>query len=100
MNVLFADFMTVIAQPMALFGIIGQVFFTGRFLVQWIVSEKRKESTIPLAFWYFSILGGFLTMIYALWRHDPVFTVAQGSGLFVYTRNLILIHRKEKVRAG
>jgi lipid-A-disaccharide synthase-like uncharacterized protein len=95
MNV-FHEFISVIAQPMAVFGILGQGFFSGRFLIQWIVSEKRQESTIPLAFWYFSIVGALMTFVYAVWRRDPVFTVAQASGLFIYTRNLILIRRKKR----
>ena len=95
MNVCY-EFMSVIVQPMAVFGIIGQGCFSGRFLVQWIVSEKRKESTIPLAFWYFSIMGALLTLIYAIWRRDPIFTAAQCCGLLVYTRNLTLIRRNKR----
>ncbi len=64
-----------------------------RFLVQWIASEKRGESVIPVAFWYFSIGGGLLLFAYSLWRVDPVFIVGQSLGVFIYGRNLYLIHR-------
>ena len=90
------EFLEVLGKPMAIFGIVGQTLFFSRFLVQWIASEKKKESTIPEAFWYLSIIGGLMTLVYAIWRKDPVFSLAQTTGVFVYSRNLILIHRKEK----
>ena len=74
-------------------GLAGQLFFTSRFLVQWIASEKRGESVIPLAFWWFSILGGVTLLAYAIWRQDPVFILGQSIGLIVYSRNLVLIAR-------
>ena len=77
-------------------GFVGQALFFGRFFVQWIASEKRKESVIPVAFWYFSIGGGLVLLIYAIYRRDPVFIVGQGAGLFVYLRNLFLIRQKER----
>lgn len=88
--------MTVLGQPMALFGIVGQTVFFSRFLVQWIVSEKEGRSTIPVAFWYLSIGGACLTLIYAIWRRDPVFSAGQSIGLFVYARNLMLIARSKR----
>jgi lipid-A-disaccharide synthase-like uncharacterized protein len=90
------EFMAVLGQPMAVFGIVGQTLFFSRFLVQWIVSERKRESTIPLAFWYLSITGASLTFVYALWRRDPIFTIAQVVGLFVYVRNLMLIRRARR----
>jgi lipid-A-disaccharide synthase-like uncharacterized protein len=75
-------------------GFLGQAFFSMRFLVQWIVSERRKESVIPLSFWFFSIGGGLTLLIYATYRLDPVFMLGQAAGLFVYCRNLLLIRRK------
>jgi lipid-A-disaccharide synthase-like uncharacterized protein len=77
------------------FGLLGQVFFSMRFLVQWIASERRKESVIPVSFWFFSIGGGLTLLIYAVYRMDPVFIIGQGAGLFVYLRNLYLIRRKQ-----
>lgn len=74
-------------------GFLGQALFSARFLIQWIASEKRGESTIPLAFWWFSLAGGVTLLTYAIWRADPVFILGQGIGLLIYTRNLILIER-------
>jgi lipid-A-disaccharide synthase-like uncharacterized protein len=81
-------------------GLLGQAFFSMRFLVQWIASERRKESVIPTSFWFFSIGGGLTLLIYAIYRLDPVFILGQGAGLFVYLRNLYLIRRKERQLAG
>ena len=76
-------------------GFLGQAFFSARFLVQWIASERKKESVIPISFWFFSIGGGLTLLIYAIYRLDPVFILGQGAGLFVYLRNLYLIRRKQ-----
>jgi lipid-A-disaccharide synthase-like uncharacterized protein len=76
-------------------GLFGQAMFSARFLVQWIVSERRRESVIPLPFWYFSIAGGAILFVYAAFHlHDPVFMLGQGAGIFVYARNLYLIRRR------
>jgi len=75
-------------------GFVGQALFSMRFLIQWIYSEREKRSIIPTAFWYFSLGGGLTLLFYAILREDPVFIVGQGTGLFIYMRNLILI-RKE-----
>jgi lipid-A-disaccharide synthase-like uncharacterized protein len=77
-------------------GFLGQAFFSMRFLVQWIASERRRESVIPVSFWFFSIGGGLTLLMYAIYRLDPVFILGQGAGLFVYCRNLYLIRRKER----
>ena len=77
------------------FGLAGQLFFTLRFLVQWYASERAGRSTVPVAFWYLSLLGGGMLFVYALWYlADPVFTLGQFAGLFVYGRNLSLIRRR------
>jgi len=76
------------------FGFAGQLLFSLRFLVQWVASEKKKESHIPLAFWYLSLSGSIILLIYAIQRRDPVFIVGQSTGFIVYIRNLMLIHRK------
>jgi lipid-A-disaccharide synthase-like uncharacterized protein len=73
-------------------GFLGQIFFFGRFFVQWIASEKEGKSIIPLSFWYFSIGGGGLLLIYSILRKDPVYILGQGGGLVIYLRNLYLIH--------
>jgi lipid-A-disaccharide synthase-like uncharacterized protein len=74
-------------------GFLGQAFFSARFLIQWIASERRGKSVVPRAFWYFSIGGGLTLLLYALWRRDPVFILGQGAGLFVYARNLYFVLR-------
>lgn len=76
-------------------GFLGQACFSMRFLIQWIASERKKESVIPIHFWYFSIGGGLTLLTYAFYRQDPVFIVGQAAGLFVYSRNLFLIRRKQ-----
>ena len=91
-------FVDVLASPMGMLGMLGQVLFFSRFLVQWIASEKQGKSTIPLSFWYLSIGGGFLLLIYAIWRKDPVITLGQAVGLFVYVRNLMLISRHKNAQ--
>ena len=79
-------------------GFTGQAFFFMRFFWQWIVSEREKRSIIPISFWYFSLLGSFFLLIYAILRRDIVFIVGQSTGSIIYTRNLYLIHR-ERVTA-
>lgn len=78
-----------------IFGLGGQLLFTARFLVQWIASERAGRSTIPLAFWYFSLGGGIVLFTYAVYRADPVFVLGQSLGVFIYSRNLYLIHREK-----
>lgn len=73
-----------------LLGVVGQALFSGRFLVQWIVSERHGRSVLPVAFWYFSLLGGTALLIYAIHQRDPVFIFGQAAGLIVYARNLYL----------
>jgi len=74
-------------------GLLGQAFFSARFLVQWIASERRKQSVVPVHFWYLSLGGGLMLLAYAIYRKDPVFILGQGAGLFVYARNLYFIRR-------
>lgn len=71
-----------------LLGVVAQALFTMRFVVQWWASEKAKRSVVPMTFWWFSIGGGALLLMYALYRRDPVFIVGQAFGVFVYVRNL------------
>jgi lipid-A-disaccharide synthase-like uncharacterized protein len=75
-------------------GFVAQLMFTGRFLVQWIESEREGRSVIPIAFWLFSIAGGLMLLAYALYRRDPVFIAGQAFGVFVYVRNLQLVMRE------
>lgn len=86
--------MTDIQTGLLVLGFAGQALFASRFLVQWIVSERRGESVIPVAFWYLSIGGSVLLFTYAVLRRDPVFMLGQATGSIVYVRNLVLIRRK------
>lgn len=75
-------------------GFMAQGMFFGRFFIQWIASERKGESTVPVAFWFFSVLGGSLLLLYAVHRRDPVFILGQAGGLVIYLRNLMLIYKK------
>ena len=77
-------------------GFLGQAMFSGRFLVQWLASERAKRSVVPVAFWFFSLAGGVTLLAYAIYRQDPVFIAGQGAGLLIYTSNLMLIRREAK----
>ena len=72
-------------------GFSGQAIFTARFLVQWVASEKKRDSVVPVAFWWLSLVGGLTLLVYAIHRQDPVIIVGQAMGLFVYVRNLMLV---------
>lgn len=76
-----------------LLGVVAQLLFTMRFVVQWIASERAQRSVVPAMFWWFSLGGGLLLFVYALHRRDPVFILGQGFGLFVYLRNLQFVLR-------
>lgn len=78
----------------------GQGLFFGRWLVQWFHSEREQESMIPLAFWYLSLIGGLITLVYAIHRKDPVFITGQAVGTLVYLRNLVLISRTRSASDG
>lgn len=73
----------------------GQAIFGARFLVQWLVSEKERRSVIPIAFWYLSVCGGAILLLYAIHKRDPVFIAGQLTGVFIYGRNLVLLRRAQ-----
>lgn len=77
-------------------GFLGQALFSARFLVQWLVSEYKKISVIPVAFWWLSLAGSLLLLSYAISRKDPVFILGQSFGSIVYIRNLMLIRKNGK----
>ena len=81
-------------SPLVLFGFAGQFIFFLRFAVQWFASERRGRSHIPIAFWYLSLVGGAMSFVYATLKPDLVFMTAQGLGLAIYIRNLMLIYRR------
>jgi lipid-A-disaccharide synthase-like uncharacterized protein len=83
-----------------IFGFLGQICFSMRFIIQWLYSEKKKKSLIPISFWYFSLIGSVILFIYATFgTKDVVISIGQAFGLFVYTRNLILISRHKEMTA-
>jgi lipid-A-disaccharide synthase-like uncharacterized protein len=73
------------------FGLIAQLFFTARFLVQWISSERAGKSVVPMAFWFFSIGGGLMTLVYGVVKREPVIIIGQGLATIIYIRNIMLI---------
>jgi lipid-A-disaccharide synthase-like uncharacterized protein len=77
-------------------GFVGQACFFMRFFIQWISSERKKCSVIPIAFWYFSIAGGIILLTYAIYRRDPVFIFGQSTGVIIYLRNLYFIQKERK----
>ena len=81
------------------FGLIGQAMFFGRFLVQWIASERAGKSVIPVAFWFLSIAGGAVVLIYSIYRLDPVFIIGNTTGVLIYGRNLFLVRREKRQAA-
>ncbi|MDB5510763.1 MAG: lipid biosynthesis domain protein [Enterovirga sp.] len=76
------------------FGLTAQLLFAGRFIVQWIASERAGRSVMPLAFWFFSMAGGLMTLVYGLVRREPVIILGQAFSIFIYIRNLMLIFRE------
>jgi lipid-A-disaccharide synthase-like uncharacterized protein len=74
-------------------GLLGQGLFSARFIVQWVASERRKQSVVPREFWYLSLAGALITLSYAIHRLDPVFILGYTPGLFIYVRNLYFIHK-------
>ncbi|TKB94131.1 MAG: lipid A biosynthesis protein [Nitrospira sp.] len=81
-------------------GFLGQGLFFGRWLVQWIASERTAESRVPVSFWYMSLIGGLITLAYAIYRKDPVFISGQALGAVVYVRNLVLIQRADQTKSA
>lgn len=83
----------------AVIGLVAQVAFTGRFVVQWIASERQGKSVVPVSFWYLSLFGSAGLLFYAIIRSDPVFILGQSVGSVIYLRNLKLIYREKRAVA-
>lgn len=77
-------------------GFMAQFMFSMRFLVQWIYSERARQSIVPEVFWYFSFVGGAMLLVYAIHRADPVFILGQATGLLIYSRNIYFIWRGKR----
>lgn len=80
-------------------GMAGQIAFSGRWLLQWFVSEKSKSSTVPVAFWWMSLIGSVILFAYFAWRQDLVGTLGQTSGVVIYARNIRLISKQKRREA-
>jgi len=80
-------------------GFTGQACFFMRFFVQWISSEREKRSGLPVAFWFFSLGGASILLVYAIHRQDPVFILGQSTGFFIYLRNLHLLSQEKRAKA-
>lgn len=81
-------------------GFLGQVVFGLRFVIQWIATERRKKSVIPLAFWYLSLIGTVILLTYAVYRLDPVFIAGFSLNMIIYLRNLYFVHRERAGKAA
>jgi lipid-A-disaccharide synthase-like uncharacterized protein len=81
-------------------GLLGQLLFTGRMLLQWLVSERSKRSVVPVGFWWLSLVGASMLLVYFIWRRDIVGVLGQCAGWVVYGRNLWLIHRERRAAEG
>jgi len=77
-------------------GIFGQLLFGMRFVVQWLASERQGRSVVPVAFWFFSIGGGLITLVYGLLKREPVIILGQSLSIFIYIRNLMLISKEKR----
>lgn len=85
--------MTLTEKIWIAIGFLGQGLFFGRWVIQWLASERSAQSKVPVAFWYMSLIGGLITLAYAIYRRDPVFIAGQSVGAVVYIRNLMLIYK-------
>lgn len=79
-----------------IYGSLGQIIFTLRFIYQWVYSRKRHESILPLGFWLISLLGSAIIVSYAIVRHDPVLILGQSTGLVVYIRNIWILKKQRQ----
>jgi lipid-A-disaccharide synthase-like uncharacterized protein len=78
------------------FGVIAQLLFAARFIVQWVSSERAGKSVIPFAFWFFSMGGGLMTLVYGIVRREPVIILGQGLATIIYVRNIMLIVKERR----
>ncbi|WP_068316215.1 lipid-A-disaccharide synthase N-terminal domain-containing protein [Polycladidibacter hongkongensis] len=99
LNDLYNWFYTVFISNLdywVILGLVAQALFMMRFVVQWIASERVGKSIVPVAFWFFSIGGSALLLVYSIKRQDPVFIAGQGLGMVIYLRNLWLIYKEKR----
>ena len=99
-GLLFYDIVIARFDLWAAFGVLAQFVFGARFIVQWIASEKAEKSVIPMGFWFLSIVGGLMTMVYGFARRDIVIILPQVLSIFIYIRNLMLIAKDKRKKAA
>lgn len=75
------------------YGSLGQIIFTLRFVYQWLYSKRKDESLLPVGFWIISLTGSLIIVSYAIYRYDPVLILGQSTGILAYSRNIYLCHR-------
>jgi lipid-A-disaccharide synthase-like uncharacterized protein len=92
---IFSHYIQQLQNPLVLFGFLAQFIFFMRFVLQWIVSEKQKKSVIPVQFWYLSVVGSIMILIYSIGRGDIVFAIASCLNTLIYIRNLVLINKRK-----
>ena len=80
------------------FGIVAQLLFTARFIVQWLASEKAGRSVMPMAFWFLSMAGGTMTLVYGIVRREPIIIMGQALAVGIYVRNIALILKERRSR--
>jgi lipid-A-disaccharide synthase-like uncharacterized protein len=90
--------LTTLLNPWIIIGFLGQFVFFLRFIVQWIVSEKNERVVVPLSFWYLSIGGSIIILIYSIHIRDIVFSTAQVASIFIYVRNLMFEAKLRKAK--
>lgn len=95
-----SEFVELSKDPIQILGFVGQAVFFSRFMLQWVASEKRKESVIPIGFWWCSIVGGTLTLIYGILIKAPPIILGQLFGNVVYIRNLTFVYRARRLGEG
>jgi lipid-A-disaccharide synthase-like uncharacterized protein len=82
------------------FGLVAQLTFGARFIIQWISSERAGKSVVPFAFWLFSVAGGLMTLVYGIVKREPVIIFGQGIATLIYIRNIMLIYREKPTSGG
>ena len=97
---LFGTCVSYVEAAWLVIGFLGQGLFFMRWVVQWMASERKAESRVPLSFWYLSLIGGLITLAYAIYKKDPVFIAGQSIGAIVYLRNLMLIYRPARTHTA
>jgi lipid-A-disaccharide synthase-like uncharacterized protein len=98
-GLIFYDIVIARFDLWAAFGVLAQFVFGARFIVQWIASEKAERSVVPMGFWFLSIIGGLMTMVYGFARRDIVIILPQTLSIFIYVRNLMLIAKQKRREA-